>query len=285
VAEIAYVAAVLTYTSNKAQEFQSKTMQFEQEDAIFYQNDEQDVDSAGEGDIEQEVEVNEMPEPIVKAFIRRMGSGGGMNAIAECKNAQEKKRFWITIFEELQELGRIGAKSPAALVTKWNYLCGKFKKSRLVANKSGSGKAKFKYYDVMMEEVGLKPKFTCKSVINSRASTIIQEAEPPVKKLKADSSPDDIVDIDDDSNSSDDDKRNRHSRKSMQAKILEENRKHRKYMRKSAEARDNKSEEFMRNLLGQGQVMADAAVCSVANQDAFNTRFFDFIEKQFAAPK
>jgi hypothetical protein len=254
------------------------------------------MDDAGEGmDGENEEQIEnptEMAVEITRAFIRRMGvTGGGLDRLSQCKNPTKKKRFWMQMLQELEQLGPVGCKSPQALVTKWNNLCTKFKKAKLVSNKSGSGKTKFIYYDIMMSEVGTKPKFSSKAVLNSRAAKVVQETEmPATKKCKAADSRifspvDDFVlenNEDESSLSSDDDQRTRRSRMTLQEQQLSEQKKTRRVMQQTAQARDEKNDVFFEKLLGQGEQIKDAMVRGVENQQRFNDRFFGVLDNFFS---
>ena len=57
--------------------------------------------------------------------------------------------------------------------------CTRFKAAKRLANKSGSGGNKFLSYDIMNAEVGMRPRFTCKALIDTSASSKIQKVNVP----------------------------------------------------------------------------------------------------------
>jgi CRISPR/Cas system CSM-associated protein Csm2 small subunit len=268
----------------------SKTYEedFETLEQEEYSMDENEVEYSYEdtGSINADEEVDtddrcgEMPEVVVFALIKKMGvTGGGLDRLSESKNSKEKTRFWMDIYKELKEQFRqIGSKDATAVMNKWNNLASKFKKAKVCANKSGSGRPKFKFYDAMMAEVGSKPKFCAEAVIDSRGKHAIQKVEEQTTKKQK--TCDDVIDNNAEQEySSGDDKRNRYARKSLQERQLDENRKLRKFLEQSSQERDKKSDKFMEDLVTHATDMKGIMARQQQDQHHFNDRFFNVMER------
>ena len=129
-----------------------------------------DEDNGGSGTV--------MCKSVTEALIRKLGiTGGGLDQLDRTLNAQDKDRFWAELFVELQSYGPVGAKDSKALKTKGGNLCTRFKAARKVNNKSGSGGNKFLYYDLMMAEVGTRPRFTCKALVDTSSTTVLEKVQ------------------------------------------------------------------------------------------------------------
>ena len=88
-----------------------------------------------------------MSNTVTEALIRKMGSGGGLEALDGTTLLHDKERFWAGLLEELKPYGDVGAKDTKGLKSRWSNLCAKYKKAKQVSNKSGSGGEKFFFYD------------------------------------------------------------------------------------------------------------------------------------------
>ena len=227
------------------------------------------------------------------ALIKRMGiTGGGLTQLDETNNIQEKARFWSDLFVELQSYGPLGCKDHNALKTKWGNLCTRYKAAKRVANKSGSGGNKFLYYDIMNAEVGMRPRFTCKALVDTSASSKIQKVNVPRGNTPAKCNPpgDETIeqnrnvggvsDPEQEHSSSEDEKRNRKARKTVQEKHLHENKKAQKFLEKTTKDRDEQMKSFMTEILSQGNDIKTTMARAVDNQEHFNNNFFAYLSSR-----
>ena len=246
-----------------------------------------------------------MSNTVTEALIRKMGSGGGLEALDGTTSLHDKERFWAGLLEELKPYGDVGAKDTKGLKSRWSNLCAKYKKAKQVSNKSGSGGKKFFFYDLMHEQVGMRPRFTCSALVDSsnpkaitkvnvRQGQLPRTSLPASKCSKTGSfvSPGGscLHGSGSDSElegklptpcvksprSSDEDRRNRGARKTVQERHLSENKKSRKLLEKHA----NDMSGFMASLLDQGNEMKNTLQKAVTNQEEFNNNFFKYLSSR-----
>ena len=60
---------------------------------------------------------------VTEALIRKMGSGGGLEALDGTTSLHDKERFWAGLLEELKPYGALGAMDTKALKNSWSNLC------------------------------------------------------------------------------------------------------------------------------------------------------------------
>jgi hypothetical protein len=109
-----------------------------------------------------------MCQEVTEQLIRRMGiTGKRIRGLDNCMNANEKDRFWTEVLEELAQYGDVGTGTVRAIKERWQSLCGRFKQAKKKAEKSGEGAVKFEYYELMKSEVGMRPRFTASSLVDT----------------------------------------------------------------------------------------------------------------------